>query len=213
MKAILLAGFLLVALITFGQSKPDSTSPYHVDCKTIASAYGCASYNDMIDKKDAEILQSISNNSTLYVCFRNLEDAFALIGFNEPPAAAFHLGASKKTSLADGMVKYSRYVNGTNEDIQLATGKWVKVLPAEDNEVIFAPMLRKGGVPDTPIANINDSEITFRYHYENVSRTETLYIITLRRSTLRFNELWESPDPKTKQSTQRTESGTCVAFK
>jgi hypothetical protein len=147
------------------------------------------------------------------VCFRPGEATFSLFTYNFPASTSFTSSEVKRYKQAPGVVGYSVYKNGVLDDFEIASGLWIQ---RSDGEVPTFSSKRS----EKEQATINDVEAKFVYKYENRTRTETTYSITIRRSTLRFNEdfEWAEPRPDGRQAIPapqggQQDQGYCAEFK
>jgi hypothetical protein len=221
MKQIAL--LLALAASTFAQnsvpqnSTPPPTPPsYTVDCSTVNAPLSCRSFNEMVEKKDPDLLSQIKHPS--FVCFRPHEDVFSIISGGPPVDVAY-----KKTTEylweAPGLIFYLRFNNGISEQFRLIGGTWSK-FPTISPEVTF----QSSKESDTK-TSISDSELSLGYEYKNLNGSTTTYTIQIRRSTKRFVETYQYPDDppspeknkgaqeKPQSQSQIQDTGYCTEFK
>src|SRR5437879_2842775 len=94
MRSVFLSLFLTLffALPTHAQTIEE---PFTFNCTTLqAPSEGCKSYNEMVIKKDQELMQFITNESEVYACFRPGNDVFLFLAFKTPGDAKFKKGKS-----------------------------------------------------------------------------------------------------------------------
>jgi len=165
---------------------------------------GCASYNEMIQKKDKGLLSAVSNHA--FVCFRKGEDAFVTVSYHDPLPAFFSKDAEKGILKQIGTIRYATYKNGVQEIELPISGFWTKAFP--EDAPVFTP--RESEIQ----ATVNDGEVSYSYPYPNLGGTTTHYMIRIRRSTLRFVETYEAHrnDKKSTTTDQMTNTGYCVEF-
>ena len=193
---------------------------HSVDCAKFNSP-ACTSFNEMLSKGDDEISNAIKTD-TAFVCFREYEDAFLIISFQQPIDRLFRI-STPNISTQSGMVWYLRFKDGVSDDEQVSGGKWKKLQIGDTPSISFAS---EPGRESS--ASINDSEVTFSYTFKNLSGTKTEYSLQIRRSTMRFHEIYQwphqveekgkgtKPEPATpseaKGSDRSDNSGYCTRF-
>jgi hypothetical protein len=179
--------FLLLVLFSPALAHAQTVSqPYAFNCNALQSpSEGCKSYNEMIVKKDKELMEFIENESTVYVCFRPEQDVFLFLGFSTPGEAQFKMGASGHLE-SSGQSLYFRYSDGVLEDSKVGNGVWTK-FTTKNGPVFFTP---EGSEVQS---SISDSELSVSYTFPNLTHKRTNYSVTLRRSTLRFSEQYTFP--------------------
>lgn len=162
------------------------------DCTHILSA-GCSSFNEMLNHGDREILKAISGHTDALVCFKEAEDVFIVIDFNNP------FKRSDVIRKAFGIVDFARYKNGQRETFEFWAGSWTRAKDEDSEDAKF--------VATNLTAYMNSTEIFLSYRYPNVSGTVTRYSLSIRQSTLRFLETY---DAKIKKGPYHEEGeGTC----
>jgi hypothetical protein len=192
-----------------GTSKtPAPTTDHKIDCSGVSSPLGCKSYNEMVEAKDADLL-SLLKQRDVYVCFREYEDVFSVIGIDTPYDYAFRK-LPNGTYHADSSIMYLRFKAGQNESFRMVFGKWTKI--GADGNPFFATPPRS----DTS-ASVTDSEVSLSYDFRNVGGGLTTYSFQMRRSTLRASETlqWNNPPTKEKAAPDRGSQdydGHCVLF-
>lgn len=181
--------FILAIVILSLRAHAQTTSePYAFNCSTLQSpSEGCKSYNEMIVKKDKELMEFIENESDVYVCFRPGEDVFLFLGFKTPGDAKFRMGSSGYLE-ANGQTVYFRYSGGVMEDSKIGNGVWTK-FAVKGGPAFFT---REGSEVRS---SISDSEFSVAYTFPNLSHKTTNYSVSVRRSTLRFSEQYTFPQP------------------
>jgi hypothetical protein len=122
MKVIVLVIFLATA--GFAQ---EAVSNFKVDCSTVESSPGCQSFNEMVTKKDKDLMSYIAGVYDAYVCFRKDEDNFVVIVILRPYDSAYRkLPASPRVVEQDGHIFFQRYKDGLTDDTRVMDGKWRK---------------------------------------------------------------------------------------
>lgn len=160
--------------------------PYAFNCTTLQSpSEGCTSYNEMIVKKDQELMEFIDSMDDVYVCFRPVQDVFLFFGFKTPGDAKLKMGSGGYLE-ANGQMVYFRYADGVLEDSKIGNGKWTK-FSSKGGPVFFTH--EDGEVK----SSIGDSEFSVSYTFPNLTHKTTNYGVSVRRSTLRFSEQYTFP--------------------
>lgn len=188
--------------------------PKTADCSTLPSpSAGCKSFNEMVVKRDKDMLDYLSPRNHTYVCFRPGEDVFIIISYVEPDASFYVKDAKTGEFRSPGGMWYTRYSDGVIDDFHLVVGNWVR-----GSLNTFTTQMTNG-----TSGLVNDSETDFDYRYKNRAGNDTVYSFQIRISTLRFHEssTWEIPAvPKTVKTPAQpasqgstANSGYCTEFK
>lgn len=161
----------------------------------------------MVEKGDKDILRALELHQHSLACFRTDEDVFVLISFSDPKPEYYR--KSPLTShyvQQDGDLEFSKYNQGVHEASVSASGLWAKRAGQDDATATFS-------TPEKvePNANIDDSEISFKYRFQNQSKTQTRYIIQIRRSTLRFVEHFQWDGLNAPRKSDSLSSGTSTS--
>lgn len=208
---------LMAAASAIAQDVPPqlpAQKSFKTDCSKVAMATSCKSYNEMVDAKDKDLMGYLSTENA-FVCFRETEDVFSLISFVEP-AQSFYKKDKKYPFLltASGLLFYSRYAKGQNDDFRMFPGTWSGMARTETSmELADRPTFSTNDAVKPNQASVDQSEVGIIYTYQNLSRTTTTYSIQIRRSTLRFNETWTFPaDDKKSADTRIEATGHCITF-
>lgn len=184
MKASL--AFLCFLTIVSAQSLPPQLSKYEVNCASLFSA-GCSSYNEMVQKKDKQLLHDFDTYDHAFACFRTAEDVFMLLYYSDPVPDAYSKSPLTNPFVQqEDFVSYARYKHGLLDDYQATQGLWRKRAHATDNNATFV-----SSPSSDPSARIDDSEISFFYTFQNIYDAKTSYSLRVRKSTLRFSEVFE----------------------
>jgi hypothetical protein len=203
-----LALLLLLVNSVFAQETPKvSAERFRVDCSMMGTAPGCKSYNEMVEANDKDILDYLKEGSAL-ACFRENEDVFTLIAFDEPGHELYTKDLKSGLLKTFGLVFYLRFSNGLSDDFRMSPGTWTL---SPNSELSAASFDANQGTPVQ--ASVESSEVSVYYSYQNLAKTTTKYGIQIRRSTLRFTETWQYPDDeKQKGESRTTNTGHCAAF-
>jgi hypothetical protein len=173
-----------------------STQVHPVDCSHMYSS-GCKSLNEMIAAGDKDVVRSIGSGAAIG-CFSTGEDRFFIISFDLPTGLFSPKPHSPKQLMYQGMILLSLFKEGTSEDYQYAMGAWNKFDWQRDEEATFR------SDPNSDLAvRIDSSEIVMSYKFENLMHTKTSHIFKVRRSTLRFTEMFEAPLSKPDKPTSK----------
>jgi|SRR5580700_7812787 hypothetical protein len=189
MRSLFLSLFLTLsfALPTRAQT---IEKPYAFNCTTLQlPSEGCTSYNEMIVKKDQELMEFIDNMDHVYVCFRPMQDVFLFFAFKTPGEAKYKMGSSGYLE-ADGQMVYFRYTDGLLEDSKIGNGKWTKF------SIKGGPVFFTRGDGEIK-SSVSDSEFSVSYTFPNLTHKTTNYSASVRRSTLRFSEEYTFPQTAT----------------
>jgi hypothetical protein len=192
---------LLGCLIASAQTKD-----YKIACDTVDNSAGCKSYNEMVEKKDKEIVSLL--NGTPIVCFNQTEDAFHLFSFTPPQPQRYLTGKSpSEPATADGFLIHTAYEDGVQVDQEMIAGKWHKFSFEDQPTFVSSP-------GQSVEASISDSELDLTEKFENVMHTNSTRTIRVRRSTLRFVLETIAPDSdRTKPLIYGSRKGLCADFK
>jgi len=157
----------------------------------------------MLRKGDKDVLGSLRGYDA-YICFKETEDAFAIISLEPPDAVQFmttkHQGRLEKP----GVVFLNGYKNGVGEQTQMWFGKWSKAPLAASADASFTTLSGSSHA-----AYITNSEITLSFTYTNQAKSQTDNTIQVRRSTLRFVESYSWPPADKKDPGGIKENGRC----
>jgi hypothetical protein len=197
--------------------QPPTPPSYTVDCSTVNATLSCRSFNEMVEKKDPDLLSEIKAPS--FVCFRSTEDVFSVVSPASAPDLVYYKETTKYLSQAGGVVFYNRYSSGIAEDSRIVMGNWNK-FSMVNSEPSFES-LKEGNTQ----ASISSAELSVTYAYKNLSGSTTTYSPQVRRSTKRFLEMFQFPDdapptgknkvpPEKPHGSSRVENtGYCAEFK
>jgi hypothetical protein len=194
-RTLLLAGLLLGGTCT----------AQRLDCTKFESP-GCASFNEMLAAKDADLISEISPPNRSFVCLRKAEDTFIVVSF-KPPEASDFLKTASGSYAASGRVRYSRFEKGILSRYKRVFGEWFKY----SNDQADPPTFTSRTLPKLNVAesaDIDNSEVNVSYSYKNVSNEDVFYSLTIRISTRRFNESFSS-----KGALPIENAGYCAEFK
>jgi hypothetical protein len=159
---------------------------------TAGAASSCASFKDLFDDRDKELLSAMGTKrgDSTVICFDEGEDRFIELSMS--------ISVSGKSSLA-----YDEYRKGRRESNHRSTElKWYAPLGEQDHtypEGWWMPpddnLHRRydGDHISTleTVATVDDSEISAKYSFPNRHDTITDYELTIRRSTKRFIESYQ----------------------
>jgi hypothetical protein len=193
MRSVFLPFIVLLTSFASGQTVQE---PYTFNCNTLQSpSDGCKSYNEMILKRDQQLMQFLENEKDVYACFRPNEDVFLFMTFRTPGDSQFKMGKSGYLE-AKGQIVYFRYSDGNLEDSKIGDGTWTKYI-VKGGPIFFTPQ------GSELKASISDSDFSISYTFPNLSRKLTTYEVSVRRSTLRFSEHYTFPQtPVASKKTQ-----------
>jgi hypothetical protein len=221
MKYAALALFILMGLLSQKAQAQTSAAFTTFDCSKLPVGYasdGCQSYNEMAVHQDKDLAQSFQSSNDVLVCFRPRADLFFIITFEIPPDDAF-VKATKGTGFQSLQVMlFSSFKNGVIDTSGYTVGLWTK--QHSYDSPTFDGTHDDKDTDRTFASSVNDAEVFYRSSYKNMSKTNTIYTVQIRRSTLRFNEdyTWdEVPNPKTPTTpvgqNSQSFSGYCAEFK
>lgn len=198
MKSLVLIGLVLLAFPAPGQEiknvpLPSSTPSYAYDCSKLPyDSPGCKSYNEMIAKKDKDVLGALSGSGagTVYVCFRRdsfdeNHDVFFIASASAPDNL---VPTAPKSSFSStpGYFSYQRFKDGEEDDQEFLLGKWTKFGTMDPT------FIAQNNPPDTS-ATADEGQIAYTNSFKNLAGTTTAYNMQIRRSTLRFSESYTFP--------------------
>ena len=210
-----------LAASTGSQSRaPEAFAAF--DCKQlIPGSPGCPSFNEMLSSEDKDILRRLTGDYEAYVCFRPGEDVFTVVNFVKFNEKAL-VKAEKGPMLEQvGTAEFVRYSNGVEDDNGLTFGKWTNWPKATADLASFSSSDLDRSSPDSSARiDVNSSEVLLTYKWKNLVSTTTSYTLQIRRSTRRFVETLEFPEPKTdtksaappKPLERFTHSGYCAEY-
>ena len=192
----------LTPLFAQTASRPAATDNT-LDCTTVDSSPGCNSFNEMVLKKDKELLDALNGVDITYACFEKSRDSFVMIAVQ--PAEEYRYQKTRAPSLVtqSGWMFFQRYNDGVSEGLRLIVGAWTKG-PAVP-EYFSADSSNKEAT-----ASFTEDEVTVGFSYENLGKTKTDYTMSIRRSTLRFLETYRFPSENNKTTNSSTDTGHCA---
>ena len=166
----------------------------------------------MISSNDRDLLSMFSGHT--YVFFRQDEDTFFVISFDQPSADMFALTQVPGKSKTMGVVRYHRFKNSASDDFRVVTGVWEKTAIGDGKHIRFTPS--SGGKAhasaEPTTAAVDENEIRIGYSFQNREKAEVDYNLQLLRSNLGFVENYEWADPKTNKHNHNTYPGDCGEF-
>ena len=167
----------------------------------------------MLSSKDREVLSMFSGHT--YVCFRQDEDTFFVISFEQPSEDRFRKMRVPGTPQTTGLVRYHRYKNRMSDDFRAVAGDWEKIAIGDSKRIRFASSSGDKASPSTEqtTASVDENEILIGYSFQNREKSTVDYQLQVQRSTLGFVEDYEWTDPKTNKHNQNTYTGDCTEFK
>jgi hypothetical protein len=190
---------------------------YSVDCSDFGMSPGCKSFNELVSKQDEDIISQVQTQA--FVCFVPNEDTFMMLSYQGPEPSLF-TEKTKFTETEDGVVFYSRFKSGIQDEFKILPGTWTRT----KSNVAWVSFESSKEVPAH--ASISSPELSFAYDYKNLRGTTTTYALQIRRSTKRFVQTFQfpnddspakntkSPQPQNSASKMRTEdTGHCAEFK
>jgi hypothetical protein len=146
-------------------------------------------------------------NGTAFVCFRENEDAFIIVSFEQPKDTDFQKDPKTGAITFPGLASIRRFSKGLSDESKLLFGTWAKAYPTSDPTFVSTSKTSDNEV------FIDRSELSISYSFTNLGKTKTNYSLQIRRSTLRFLETWQFPgNEKEKADTRTSGSGHCAAF-
>jgi hypothetical protein len=206
-KNLILFALVASALAQAPQTTTPTMIPYTFDCTTLETpSSGCRSYNEMVTNGDKDLLGIL--DSTTYVCFRPMEDVFFTMSYSSPDYNLFMKSATSQAYEQFAFFLYARFKGGVVDESQMFSAKWKKF--AKDGQTpIYLSISDPKRASNT---SVSDSELSVQYAFTNRSNTNTTYLVTVRRSTLRFLETYEwenkAPSPKRSKGTSQVSDQT-----
>ena len=197
-----------VAQLASGQDKG-----FMANCSGNQNIPSCKSYNQMVSSKDRDLLSILSGHA--YVCFRQDENTFFVISFDQPSKDRFVPTSVPGKSQATGVVRYHRFKNGMSDDFRVVAGDWEKTAAGDNQQIRFASS-SGGKTPasaDETTAAVSQDEIRIGYSFENKEKTKVDYVLRVQRPTLGFIEDYEWLHPATNKRNHSTYTGHCSEFK
>jgi hypothetical protein len=194
--------FLLLLVVFSGFA---FAQDYTVNCSTVGpSSEGCTSYNEMVKKKDKDIVDLLGYHTLKsIVCFRPHSDGFFIIQFTRPEYRKY----TKSTSglyEAPTTLGYSLFQDGQMLDFEAMEGMWTTTDVKTD-----PPMFKAG-----EMVHMNENEVFMIRSYKNEVSLPVEQLLRIRLSTLRFVESFKvtkmpdnSKDPATWEN-----NGRCAEF-
>jgi hypothetical protein len=204
---------LIAELSSFAQEqKPDKD--FTVDCATVQATTSCKSYNELIRAKDKYLLGQMSYQP--FVCFVQDSDQFLVVTTKHPPTDNFRV-AKDGISKIPGVEFLVTFKEGVQDSFRFIAGQWSKMTIADDIQFSFDTE----PASDTELS-IDQSEIEASYQFKNLYHTTTSYTLKIRRSTKRFVQSYDFPEPPTPakkgeapptpSTTRAGDTGYCASF-
>lgn len=178
--------------------------PVPLDCSQFDFSQGCRSFNEMVASKDRDVVAVMEGGNESFACFRPDEDVFIIVSFPSFDEKRT-VQATPRIMEHPGSLMYTRFKAGISDDFQYSQGTWRRFTNLPSDYTNFYSL------PKFPNASIDNSEISIAYTYDNIGGRKTDYSFKIRRSTLRFVEVFEIPSDKKddKSVTQIKVSGHC----
>lgn len=182
--------------------KSSATVRKLISCPDPAAVAACKSFEQLLEARDADILDSIKPTS--YVCFRPKEDVFWIFRFDKP--RGWSQPDSSDAQSTRGLASLVEYRNGVSSKAKLGLGTWSRVpsFGGAADRFAYSPVEGR----DKGLQFIIDSdEISVDFDYQNLDSERVFYSLQIRRSTGRFAETFKI------QKVQVEDSGTCFIYK
>lgn len=197
MKRSAFPAVLLAALMGASTLGPNDRPPAPANCLSLADTVSCHTFNQMLAAKDkdlADLGQYEFRDD--YVCFEK-DDRFFTVFVD-------HWRSGDGLRLYSGT--FSEYRSGVSYDF-----KTVPLIQHRDDDPMSTNPLgeKKDPFPTKGMEFVADpSEISLSFGFENLNNEKTQRQISIRISTLRFVDIFDSPTVGRHEVT-----GHCVAYK
>lgn len=193
------------------------TFRYVVQCPDAGSSIACDSFNAMVEKHDADIMNVVDSPfQYAYVCFNSdYEDRFLTLSVGLPPSSGGwrKTGPSGELVYSPTLLDFEIYTKGVLEDSRIAFLKWSKVTGVAGSETATTVphVTTQRSNASWALVDINQEELDLQYKFTNLDHTVTSYLLQIRRSTNRFLETYNFPN-RNGQTGRTTNEGSCVEF-
>jgi hypothetical protein len=222
----LLSTLLLCASVVLGQApvkEIDPEKPLHTptgtkflneenapDCtKEYGDLASCKSYLELVRAKDKDLLSAFSPGNTAFVCFRDYGDAFFIVTWQTPSAfgkgTLYSKTAPQHEYWAVSLASYTQYRDGVLGDFRAWLGYWKRLSFQQDEDAHISIDNPKHGK-----LYADRNEIKIGFGYENQLHTTTAYLLSIRRSTGRYQETFTAANKKGDQPTTNEVTGHCL---
>jgi hypothetical protein len=192
-----------------GQSKvaKSASTTRSVVCTEPQSSEACMSFKQLVEAHDKDVLDRISL-PTSYVCFRSDEDAFVIFHLGTAPKSGwkdYHDDAGERPEIKSTF-SLTEYRDGVFYSFKAASDYWRRF--RADEEPTVNTEVTEGQAKGLKVT-ADETEISIEYPFENQNSGRTLYSLTIRRSTGRFSERFESGA----SALGKRSSGTCLIYR
>lgn len=174
---------------------------------------GCKSFREMVNMKDKDLTEQITPPSNAYVCFTPKIDEFTVISFYRPEESDFEQDVKNQYIwTSQGVAGITTYLDGVENYSVSLIGTWTAYNKAfKAASFTTATEDPKNSSPPEPALHLDSSEVDTSFSYKNASGELVSIGIKVRRSTLRFQRLFQFPVGV--QQMTSTDNGYCTEFK
>jgi|HubBroStandDraft_2_1064218.scaffolds.fasta_scaffold256864_1 hypothetical protein len=206
--ALILVGVCLTSALSLAQLTKDHASIKSKDiplvpCAEFGDAASCSTFNQMLAAHDDALRNLQLKDSQTYVCFVNGYDLFFTFQFGILPEHQLHVAPSG--TIQRGVV-LNTYLKGQSNSQYVGPiiWKWIKDDPSSAN----ANLIESNLANLFNSVNIDTTQISLIYSYENMDHATVTANTTIRRSTGRF----ETQYVLSNHSKMRDDEGKCVIY-
>ena len=199
---------LLFAIVQVAAGQAEKPS---LRCPGGHNLQSCKSFQTMLSAGDRGLLAMRSGRA--YVCFREDEDTFFVVSFDEPSESGSTM-APEKSPVA-GTLQYHRFKNGTSDDYRVVAGVWEENAFGDGKQFRFTQL--RGREPSTsePVAAaaVNQNEVRVGYSFQNRQNDTVNYELRIERAPRGFAEDYDWLDPRNNKHNHSRYTGNCGDFK
>ena len=220
-----LLGLLFVSLLAFGQQKATPQTP--------CGLQSCRSFHELLNRKDADILEKIGKDNEAFVCFREDEDSFFIAEYSQlkwsswiPDSDNWPKDSTSGPYYAYGSAAVTNYRSGQDDD-------WYGAGPLSKWKAFghTGKFTVKDGAPflaDAPgamfVANctfpegeqcslfIDQTSFKLYRNFKNKKEGTTDYALEIRLSTGRYSETYSWDKSKDADEGETKHSGRCEVY-
>ena len=174
-----------------------------VNCSEAQTSKACSSFKQLLDAHDSDMLVTLSPVS--YVCFRPIEDAFLVFHTDALSPYGWRPPDDGVGQIQESSANLLEYRDGIQYSAKSARRYWYRYGP--DDKPVFHSETTEGRYKGLKI-DIDDSELSIDFPFNNQIGGTTQYSLTIRRSTGRFIETYSSENTAT-----TTHSGICLIYR
>lgn len=223
MKKLMVLAVLFTSVVAFGQKTPTTENSCNLQ--------SCRSFHELLNNKDADMLEKISSDNNAFVCFRSSEDVFFIAEYSKvtsfhwiPDMSNWQKDSTSGPYYAYGSASVTTYKSGQEDAWYGANGKW----KAYGHLAAYTPKngspLVSEGIP--PIfgekcAQTEGEECSFFIdnaafklfrNFDNKNGGKTDYKLEVRLSTGRYSETFSWNKSKDLDAGEDTDTGRCELY-